>query len=269
MASLTSCAAKRTIAAGHYHVSSSSILSINNSNLSSPTSLTKDLKNNEVPKYVAFGTNNSWYRCSKRKDAKVVETEVICTPPSTPIYYHFSQPAPAFSDNFPVQYPSLAKSLADPSLASAPTCPSLGPNGCYFAHIGRKRLWKLPKDMEERLGNLAEYEAAWLGKADKGPSYVAVRKGGGFSTDLQGNCSKLKEDIKAFGAPKVLALNLESGEEFVVGRRGALFQMWTVLIAVEVWPNGKFRSCSSKECLTSEEAVAFFEKVGFSMKASA
>jgi hypothetical protein len=75
---------------------------------------------------------------------------------------------------------------------------------------------------------------------------VAVRKGGGYSMDLQGKYSKLKEEIKTSGAPKVLAMNLESGEEYVA-----------------VWPNGKYRSCSSRTCLPAEEAMAFCEKVGF------
>ncbi len=118
---------------------------------------------------------------------------------------------PARSDNFATAYPSLNKSLDELQLFSAPTCLSLGPNGYYFAHIGRKRLWKLPKDVEERLGNLAEYEGVWLGKGEKGPSYVAVRKGGGFSTDFHGKYGRLKEDVKAFGAPKVGLSNWGGG----------------------------------------------------------
>ena len=62
----------------------------------------------------------------------------------------------------------------------------------------------MPKDVEERLGKLSEYEAVWLGKGGAGgPAYVAVRKGGGFSMDLRGKYAKLKDEIKASGAPKV------------------------------------------------------------------
>jgi len=45
-------------------------------------------------------------------------------------------------------------------------------------------------------------------------------------------------------------------------------QIEDLLIVLPVWPNGKYRSCSSKACLPAEEAVAFFERVGFTKTAS-
>ena len=54
--------------------------------------------------------------------------------------------------------------------------------------------------MEGYLGNVGDYDAVWLGQ---GESYVAVRKGGGCSVDLQGRYDGLGEAIKAHGAPKV------------------------------------------------------------------
>jgi hypothetical protein len=85
-----------------------------------------------------------------------------------------------------------------------PKCLSLGEHGRFFASIGTKigttKIWKLPKTTEEYLGNLQDYDAVWLGK---GEAYVAVRKGGGTSLNLQGKYPGLGDAIKENGAPKV------------------------------------------------------------------
>jgi hypothetical protein len=70
-------------------------------------------------------------------------------------------------------------------------------------NIQNKKMWRLPHTMEESLGTLDDYEAIWLGHGEKTPAYVAVRKGGHMSMDLQGKYPGLKKDIKARGAPKV------------------------------------------------------------------
>lgn len=153
---------------------------------SGPETLTKDLKKDEVPLYVTFGSEGSWYRCFKVKDSntKAHESHAI-----------------ARSPNFPHRYPSLDKYLDEYKLFSQPHCLSLGPQGRYFAHIGNKKLWKLSTSVEEALGDLKDVQAMWWGAEE---AYVAVRKGGGVSMDLPGGVYEgLKEAIKNHGAPKV------------------------------------------------------------------
>lgn len=97
---------------------------------------------------------------------------------------------PALSPNFGAQYPALHKSLDELKLLDAPKCLSLGQQGRYFANIGSKKLWRLPQSIERYLGNVSDCEAVWLGQ---GETYVAVKKGGGCSTDLKGKNEGLKE----------------------------------------------------------------------------
>lgn len=73
--------------------------------------------------------------------------------------------------------------------------------------------------MEDPLGNLADYSAVWFGQ---GECYVAVRKDGGYSISLNGKYAGLKEEIKNYGAPAVLAMNLEDDQEYVAGKYSSI-----------------------------------------------